>query len=191
MSGGATIGAGLLRLLAVAALALPAGAAAQTFGTTSGHVEFSSHVPLHTFTGESEQLVGEIDLAERTVDFYVDLHTLRTGIGKRDRDMRSALEAETYPFAEFFGRLLTPFDPDVREPQPATVKGQFSLHGVTREVTVAGTLQREGDGIRVRAAWSVALDDFAIEPPRLLIVRVSNEQDVSIDALLLPKKDTP
>lgn len=181
----------LPRLLALVVLAWPATGAAQTYGTTTGHVEFTSSVPLHTFTGASDRLVGEIDLEAGTVDFYVDVGTIRTGIGKRDRDMRDALGADEHPFAEFYGRLLTPFDASATGPQRARVRGRFTVHGVARDVELEGTLERAGEGVRVRAGWIVRLSEHAIEPPRLLMVRVSDEQEVAIDALLEPKPDGP
>ena len=161
-------------------------AAQDAFMTKAGHAEFTSRVPLHTFTGTSDHLVGKINLADSTVDFYLDLATLETGIGKRDKDMRETLEVDEYPFAEFFGTLVSPFDPTRRAPQPATVRGEFTLHGVSRTVTIDGTLQRTADGLKVEAAWEINLNDYNIEPPSLLIVRVDEVQKVRIDALLTP-----
>ena len=40
----------------------------------------------------------------------IDLTTLETGIGKRDKDMRKPLETDKSPFAEFFGKLTSSFD---------------------------------------------------------------------------------
>lgn len=158
----------------------------QAFMTKTGHAEFTSSVPLHTFTGTSEHLVGRISLPDSTVDFYLDLTTLETGIGKRDKDMRTTLETDTYPFAEFFGTLVTPFDPDREGAQPVTVRGAFTLHGVTREVTIDGTLRRTAEGLKVEAAWEINLNDYNITPPSLLIVRVDEVQKVRIEALLEP-----
>jgi len=165
---------------------LPLFAFAQTYKTESGHVEFHSEVPLHSFTGSSEYLVGLINLADSTVDFYLDLTTLDTGIGKRDKDMRSTLETDQYPFAEFYGRLVTEFNPDNPEPQKAVVRGDFKIHGVEREVTIDGTLQKTGEGIRVNASWTLNLDDYDIEPPGILFYRVDENQDIEIEALLTP-----
>lgn len=176
-----------MRALALLLLLLPGAAAAQRFYTEAGTVTFTSRVPLHTFTGTSDRLVGLVDLDSSTVDFYVDLATLDTGIGKRDRDMRETLEVEAYPFAEFFGRLASPFDAADPAAQPVRVRGDFTLHGVTRPIEVEGTLQREDDGLRVRAAWTLRLDDYAIEPPSLLIVKVDEVQAIEIDALLRPQ----
>lgn len=166
------------------ALALVASAAAQTYASDRGTVTFTSRVPLHTFSGTSDHLTGQLDLAARTLDFYVDLETLETGIGKRDRDMRETLETDRYPFAEFTGRLTSSFDADRSGPQRARVEGTFTLHGVARPLTVTGTIEKTRRGLRVRAAWEVRLDDHRITPPRLLLMRVDEVQAVEIDILL-------
>lgn len=160
--------------------------AQEVFMTETGHAEFTSSVPLHTFTGESDHLVGKIDLSDSTVDFYLDLTTLETGIGKRDRDMRQTLETDEYPFAEFFGELVSSFDPDSEAEQPARVRGEFTIHGVTREIEIEGTAQRTDEGLRVEAEWTINLEDYDIEPPSLLVVRVDEMVDVRIEALLEP-----
>ena len=114
--------------LSLVVLIVSGRADAQAFRTDAGLAEFTSSVPLHTFTGISGRLAGRIDLGDGTVDFYVDLETLETGIGKRDRDMRRALEADRWPFASFYGTLVSPFDSTSTELQPVRVRGMFSVH---------------------------------------------------------------
>ncbi|MEO0559568.1 MAG: YceI family protein [Bacteroidota bacterium] len=175
-----------MRALALALTILAIPATAQTYESARGTVEFTSRVPLHTFTGTSPHLNGALDLDTREVDFYVDLETVETGIGKRDRDMRDALETRRFPFAEFTGRLTTPLDLQQRTPQRARVEGTFTIHGVARPLTVVGTIEPTRQGLRVRAGWEVRLDDHNIQPPRLLMVKVNQVQRVEIDILLTP-----
>ena len=159
---------------------------AQTFMSESGLAEFTSKVPLHTFTGSSENLVGQVDLSKKTVDFYIDVTTLKTGNKKRDKDMLITLESKEYPFAEFFGTLLSEFDPANPAVQPVTVEGDFKIHGVTRKITVEGTLQKTPQGLTVNANWQINLKDFNIVPPSLLIMKVDEVQDIRIEAALAP-----
>ena len=174
-------------LLSLATLLMLEGVAeAQSYETATGHAEFTSSVPLHTFTGTSDHLVGKIDLTDATVDFYLDLTTLKTGIGKRDKDMRETLETDQYPFAEFFGTLVSSFDPNSSAVQPARVRGEFTLHGVTRTVEIEGTLQKTDGGLAVHAAWKINLNDYDVEPPSLLIMRVDETQKIRIEAVLSP-----
>lgn len=180
----------MIKILALLSLLLHSSSLAgeeNVYFTDSGHAEFTSHVPLHSFTGESENLTGMIDPAENVVDFYLDLNTLKTGIGRRDRDMYRTLNAEEYPFAEFTGTLVSSFDEHSNDEQPVTVEGEFTIHGVTKQVRIEGKLQNRNDGIFLEAEWIIKLSDYDIEPPGILFYRVNEEQEVKIEAVLQPK----
>lgn len=158
----------------------------QAYMTESGHAEFDSSVPLHSFTGESDYLVGQINLEDSVVDFYLDVTTLETGINKRDKDMLETLEAEEYPFAEFYGKLASSFDPEQEGPQKMTAEGEFTIHGVTREASIDGTLEKTPEGLHLTASWTLNMEDYDVEPPGILFYRVSEEIDIKIEATLKP-----
>lgn len=157
---------------------------AQTFYTEEGSVKFTSSVPLHAFSGTSENLVGQIDLSEGTVDFYIDLETLDTGNAKRDKDMLLTLETKDHPFGEFFGKITSEFDPSSSDEQMVTVEGLFKIHGEENEIVVEGTLSKTDAGLVLNAAWVLLLDDYKIIPPKLLFIKVDQEQKIEITALL-------
>ncbi|MEX0780209.1 MAG: YceI family protein [Balneolales bacterium] len=154
--------------------------------TDNGSVEFISTVPLHEFTGKSDHLTGMINFEENIIDFYLDLNSLKTGNERRDRDMYRTLHTDEHPFAEFTGELASPFDENSSEIQNVTVKGEFTLHGITRDKTVEGTLQKHVNGIRLEAEWVQDITDHNIEPPGILFYRVRDEMDVIIEAMLQP-----
>lgn len=163
---------------------------AQSFYSETGTAEFTSSVPLHTFTGTSSNLTGMIKTDERTVDFFLDLETLETGNAKRDKDMLITLETDEYPFAEFFGEITTPFDPNaLNEEQNVKVKGNFKIHGVEREIEVTGSITVTDQGLKVKANWVLNLEDFKIEPPSLLIIKVDKQQKIAVDILLEPHSE--
>lgn len=171
-------------LIAWVALFWNVTAEAQVVSTAGGEVVFTSRVALHTFSGVSNKLKGNINFADSSVDFYVDLASLETGIGKRDKDMRTTLETGKYPFAEFFGKLSQPVDLSSSSRQQVQVKGKFSLHGVTKDIVVQGSLVKERSGWKLEAAWSLNLSDYNIKPPKLLIVKVDEKQEITIRAVL-------
>lgn len=162
----------------------------KVYFTRSGHAEFTSRVPLHTFTGESEYLTGMVDPGENIVDFYLDLNTLRTGVGRRDRDMFRTLNTSEHPFAEFTGTFTKgrDFDRENGNTHEVSVTGDFTIHGVTREVTIDGTIRKKENGnILLNAEWVINLNDYDIEPPGILFYRVNEEQEVEINVELEPQ----
>ncbi len=159
---------------------------AQSFITDKGNVVFTSTAPLLEFNGISNHLNGLIDFSENTVDFYLDLNTLDTGINLRNRHMReSYLETAKFPFVEFTGRIINQINLDLFESQVVDVAGVFNLHGVKKEINVRGTITPAQDGtVSMNARWEILLADYNIERPRVVFYELSDIQTVKIDAIL-------
>lgn len=158
---------------------------AQKYFGETGFAEFESRAPALTFTGVSNNLAGLIDLQERTVDFYLDLTTLDTGIELRNRHMRdSYLRTRNFPFAEFTGtfQFNESRNDTLLQPQPVTASGVFTIHGISRNREVEGTLQLvdDGTGLVLEAAFQVALEDHNIDRPRVVFYELSDIQRVRI-----------
>jgi polyisoprenoid-binding protein YceI len=170
------------------ALVLVISANAQSYFTEKGTAIFHSKVPLHTFSGTSERLTGLINLEDGTVDFYLDLETLDTGNAKRDKDMLLTLETDSYPFGEFYGTLKSDFDAQLMEAQEVAVEGTFKIHGKEQKVVITGTLTPAENTLVLSAGWILKLADYEIEPPSLLFIKVDQEQEIEINAVLTLKE---
>jgi polyisoprenoid-binding protein YceI len=138
----------------------------------------------------SDQLHGLIDLEKNLLDFYIDLNTLDTGIGLRDKHMRdNYLETEKYPFAEFTGKISPIPALNIGAKSPVTAVGKFKIHGVEREIEVKGTLTKNAKGeIELEAGFEVLLSDYKIPLPKLVFYELAEKQEISIKATLKPKK---
>lgn len=158
---------------------------AQSFITSTGEIIFTSKASKLTFNGSSKQLQGLIDFDKSLVDFYLDLASLKTGNRLRDKHMRdNYLEVSKYPFAEFTGSITSPFDLQSKASQEVIVEGEFTIHGVTKSISVSGSLQKEGTNLLLNASWKVKLGDYNIGIPKLMFLELSETQDVSISATL-------
>lgn len=159
---------------------------AQSFKTESGNVTFLSKAPMNEFTGKSSKLNGLIDLDKNLLDFYVDLNTLNTGIGLRDRHMRdNYLETKKYPFAEFTGKMESIPTLSIGESKPVVAKGTFKIHGVQKEISVRGTIKMvSANELMLEASFPTLLGDFKIEIPSVVFYELAEEQLVTIQANL-------
>jgi len=161
-------------------------AGAQEYKTKTGKVEFLSKASLNEFTGKSNDLNGLVDLNKNLIDFYVDLNSLKTGIGLRDRHMRdNYLETKKFPFAEFTGQINQEVDLKIGESRDVTAKGKFKIHGVERNITVPGKITRINNGeIKLEAQFPLLLSDYKIDIPKVVFYELAEEQQVSINAIL-------
>ncbi|WP_200976901.1 YceI family protein [Echinicola sp. 20G] len=158
----------------------------QAYQTTSGNVEFLSKAALNEFKGKSDQLNGLIDLDKNLVDFYIDLNTLQTGIGLRDRHMReNYLETTEFPYAEFTGKVVN-MDEALKEQlkngKEVMVDGEFKIHGVSKDMKIKGTLKQSTDGevLELSAQLKVLLGDHGIAIPKVMFYELSEEQTITI-----------
>jgi polyisoprenoid-binding protein YceI len=159
---------------------------AQSFKTENGNVEFLSKASLSEFTGKSSDLNGLIDLEKNLLDFFIDLNTIKTGIGLRDRHMReNYLETKKFPFAEFTGQINSPKELIKGQSIKVTAKGKFKIHGVEREIEVPGTLTlTDGNSIQLDATFKILLSDYQISIPTIVFYELAEEQIITINVRL-------
>ena len=109
----------------------------------------------------------------------VDLQTLETGIGLRDRHMRdNYLEVNKGP--EFSVAKIEQIRVDKLEGK-TTFNGTLLLHGQRRPISGTAELHPQGDRIRVQAQFPVSVSSFSIPKPTYLGVGVRDEVQVKVD----------
>lgn len=156
---------------------------AQTFETSNGHAEVEGATSVTTYTGESDQLEGIVDLNADTVYFELPLKSIKTGISLRDQHMRDALEVEEYPKTRFSGRIVDGF-PQKGKTVQTTVRGDYTIHGVTKQVEVTGSVKWQGDQLLINGSFPIKITDYDIEPPTVMFMSVYDEHEIRVDVTL-------
>lgn len=126
-----------------------------------------------TATGRTSEVTGSFAIDGMTVkDVTVDANLLSL---KSDRDMRDnriktlGLESEKFPQSKFVLTQPISFQsvPKVGETVRATAKGNFTLHGVTRPVSIPLDGRWDGRDIQVVGSLDVRFADYQIDPPNI------------------------
>lgn len=182
----------LITAAAVAAASLPTGDFA--IAHPSNSVEFVVRDNRGGFTGRTTRITGTVavrELVREQVEGYaaeitarVDARTIRTGVGVRDGQMRSAqfLNTEEFPFITFRGTAAAPA-PD-GERFKGLLRGRLTIKEVTRPVEVPLEIAVE-DGVYVaRGEVVVRMTDFGLPIPRFLIFVAEDPVRVSLQIRL-------
>jgi polyisoprenoid-binding protein YceI len=130
-----------------------------------------ANVTESTATGRTDNVTGTMTIAGTTVsDITVtaDLRDLKSDQDFRDGRLHSqAIESDKFPEARFVltSPITLPAAPTVGETVTVDATGDFTLHGVTRRVTI--TLQGRWDGEKVQVVGSlpIAFADYDIAAP--------------------------
>lgn len=160
---------------------------------------FTSKAAIVKFTGRTKKVdgFGEINVENPAkapkAEVKVDLRTLDTGIDLRNTHMKGVIEAEKYPFATFNLQTLKARKLTANSPVQGVATGTFSLHGVSRHLTVPVTLTylpqedanyRPGDWVAASTEFKIKLSDYNIQLPKpVLGVKVSDELSIELDGM--------
>ncbi len=158
----------------------------------ANEVKFISDAPFEDFEGITSQIDGyvfwkderfdeNIDKAASRLYFEVELATMKTGIGMRDRDMREDyLETDKYPRAVYDAKIIA-IDPLGNNSYRVTAEGDFSIHGVSQPREIIATVEMEQNDFHVVSAFTVNLKDHNIKVPKLLFLRIGEVIKIELD----------
>ena len=182
------------------ALALPGLGAAQEFHVdrrADNLVRFISRASVEEFEGVTESIDGFVRLDAATLTpgtpggateiwLEVDLASLDTGIGLRNRHMRDRyLETAKYPYATFRGTIVrSEADPAVA--YRVTARGTLTIHGVARPRDLTCRVEPRSPGYRAQCAFEVLLSDHQIEIPKVMFLKLANEISLELDFVVTP-----
>jgi polyisoprenoid-binding protein YceI len=131
----------------------------------SGQLAFDGKATLGDFTGTtatvSGSLVGAPTLDGVRGSVEAPARSLATGNGRRDRDMYRSLEVEQYPTLRFELDDLAAGTPQ-GDSIPVTLRGRFTIHGVTRQHAVPGWLWLTSSTARFKGQLPMNLKDFQV-----------------------------
>ena len=147
-------------------------------------VQFTSSTIIFDFDGTTNNIDGyiylegkEIFSGKNEIYFEVDLNTVKTGIGKRDRDMREdVLETEKWPITYFKGSFIKVEKKGNQNIYSVKILGRMFVHGVEKEIEIPGKIKIENGVMDVESKCSIYLNDFNIEAPSLIaFIKVAQE----------------
>jgi len=158
----------VMGLLLCATTLLPQTAEAQAVAdraTVRGTLSFDGRGSLGSFIGRTTTLRGALIGAPSLegVRGWVegDAKTLVTGNGRRDRDMWKSLEVERFPMVRFDLDAVAPGATD-HDSVAVTLRGRFTIHGVTRESAVRGWAHVAPGRVRFHGLTPLVLTDYGI-----------------------------
>lgn len=99
------------------------------------------------------------------------------------------MESDKYPKAEFKGAFadMSGIDLNKDGTYDTKVSGLLTIHGVTNEVKVPGTVQVKGSNVILKAKFTVLLVDYKIAIPAVAVGKLAKEAKIAIESNLTKK----
>jgi hypothetical protein len=154
-------------------------AEAQTFTTRNGFIGFYSKTDMEDIKAEQNQVYGVIDAAGKRLAFtlLVKGFTFQKKL-MQEHFNENYIESDLYPKASFAGTYTGEVKPQATS--IVQVRGQLTLHGVTKEIQVPASFHWEGDKLTGKANFKIKPSDFNIKIPSLVREKIAEQIDVTV-----------
>lgn len=123
--------------------------------------------------GRTNAVTGTLTVTDGVVtdlDLTADVSTLTSDESRRDNKIRTlGLESDTYPEATFTLTEPVPVPSTLTDTGigSASVTGDLTIHGATREVTIEVELQQVNGRVEVVGSHTFEWDEFEMERPNI------------------------
>ncbi|WP_230406380.1 YceI family protein [Flavobacterium fluviale] len=163
-------------------------ASAQKLITKTGNIKFQASMPSYEEVAAENKSVSAV-LDQSTGDFasLVLIKGFRFKVALMEEHFNeNYMESEKFSKATFKGKIE---DFDISKitstPKNFTLKGDLTIHGKTKPVTVIIKISKAVSGVNAIGAFEVKPEDFDIEIPSLVRKKVADKIKINYNFLLV------
>ena len=157
------------------------------FFTKDAKINFNSSTPLEDIIAESNQATTFIDIEKNEVAFSVLTTSFKFRRALMEEHFNeNYMESAKFPKAKFSGKIVSPVDWKSEKAVVVDVKGELTMHGATKEVTLKATITPGKTRIIATAELKVTPEDFKIAIPSAVRDKIAKEVTIKIDAVYAP-----
>ena len=155
---------------------------AQKYLTRNGTIQFHSETPMEKIEAVNNQVSGVVNMENGEMAFTLLMKAFEFEKALMQEHFNEKyVESDQYPKAKFKGTIEDFSSLKLKsEATEVTVKGKLTIHGVTQDVTVKGTLAKKGEKIVGVSNFSIVLEDYKIDVPKAVRDNIAKTIDITV-----------
>lgn len=160
------------------------GVSQDKFFTRSGYIKFYSSTPIEDILAENHKVTSVFDMATGNIEFAVLIKAFEFEKALMEEHFNeNYMESDRYPKATFKGRIsgLTTGESGEPKKQKVTATGDLTIHGVTRHVSVPGSVTTGTDQLLLESEFKIAPADYDIRIPNTVKEKIAKELTVTLN----------
>ena len=146
----------------------------QLYMTRNGFIGFYSKTTMEDIVAENNQVYAVVDPAKKNMAFTL---LMKGFIFKKELMQthfnENYVESDKYPKANFTGTFTGDLSPEKNGTYPVTVKGNLTIHNVTRPVEKPGRFEVADGKLTGYADFTLKPEDFDIKIPSIVRDKIS------------------
>jgi hypothetical protein len=162
-------------------LLITASSFCQKFRSDKGLISFFSDGVIEDISAENigvgslfNSTTGELVFIVPIKDFKFQKSLMREHFNEK------YMETDKYPKSTFQGKLIG-YSSTITGEQKVKAVGKLTLHGVSKDIDVPGTVEIGNDRAAMKSKFKVKLKDYNIKIPTIVWQNIAEEVEIKID----------
>lgn len=153
----------------------------------AGVISFFSKAPLEDIEAVNKKVTVVMKTSTNDVQFGVTMLNFKFSKPLMEEHFNeNYVESEKYPTCTFKGKISESVDYTKDGNHKVNAKGTLTLHGVSKEVDIPGTLTVKGNTIILNTKFKLKVADYNIKVPSMYVQNIAEEVEITVDATLEP-----
>lgn len=162
---------------------------AQVYISKSCEITFFSEAPLENIEAKNTSAVPVFSATTGDLQVKIPIKGFKFKNALMEEHFNeNYLESDKYEHAVFKGKINETPDYTTGDKQTVSVTGKLEMHGVTKEITIKGTLTVSDGKILLDSKFTIHIADYNIEVPSMYVKNIAEDVNVTVKAILQPYK---
>ena len=139
--------------------------AQKVYSTKTGKVSFFSDAPLEDIEAKNSEVESKLASSTGQLQFILLVKGFRFENELMEEHFNeNYLESSKFPKSDFKGSITNIKEINFAKDgsYPARVKGNLTIHGITKELESIGTIEVRGGKVAAKSKFNISLKDFGI-----------------------------
>jgi hypothetical protein len=159
----------------------------QKYVTEKSFVSFFSDAAIEDITADNKEASGIFNSATNDIAFSIPIKDFEFAKSlMKEHFNEKYMETEKYPKSTYQGKV-SGYDANATGVQNVKSTGKLTIHGVTKDVEIPGTIEKQGDKLVMKSKFIVKLEDYNIAIPQLLWQNIAEQVEVTADFTFKPQ----
>ena len=159
--------------------------AQKLYSTKTGQVKFNASSPLEQIIAVNNQVdskmidkTGQIVFSLLVKSFKFERELMQEHFNE------NYMESDKFPRSEFKGNITNMNEVNFAKDgaYKTNVAGKLTMHGVTKDITVPGTITVTGNTLKASANFTIKLQDYGITVPGMVADKVAKEAAIKLES---------
>lgn len=150
-------------------------------------VRFYSKSPIEDIEAINNKVAVIFDINTGDLQSVITMRAFKFKNGLMEEHFNeNYAESVKFPNAIFKGRIIEKIDLNSEVAQKVTSNGKLTIHGVTKDVELEGTITKKGENLILVSKLMIVITDYDIKVPALYTKNISESVEVDFNSILTP-----